>query len=67
MMGKIVRLHRQKGEGGKHSILDHVVGHKYKSETQRLCDPAVLTFASFCSPSPHSLPLTPPPSRCASC
>jgi cytochrome P450 len=46
VMGKVVRLHRQKGEGGKHSILDHVVGHKYKSETQRLCDLAVLTFAS---------------------
>jgi len=47
MMGKIVRLHRQKGEGGKHSILDHVVGHSYKSETQRLCDLAVITSASI--------------------
>mmetsp|Transcript_24764 Transcript_24764/g.54947 ORF Transcript_24764/g.54947 Transcript_24764/m.54947 type:complete len:515 (+) Transcript_24764:79-1623(+) len=47
MMGKIVRLHREKGEGGKHTILDHVVGHSYKSETQRLCDLAVITSASI--------------------
>jgi cytochrome P450 len=52
MMGKIVRLHKGEGsEGGggdgKHTILDHVVGHAYKSETQRLCDLAILTFASI--------------------
>mmetsp|Transcript_24772 Transcript_24772/g.54979 ORF Transcript_24772/g.54979 Transcript_24772/m.54979 type:complete len:515 (+) Transcript_24772:79-1623(+) len=47
VMGKVVNLHRQKGEGGKHSILDHVVGHSYKSETQRLCDLAVITSASI--------------------
>mmetsp|Transcript_24773 Transcript_24773/g.54983 ORF Transcript_24773/g.54983 Transcript_24773/m.54983 type:complete len:473 (+) Transcript_24773:182-1600(+) len=46
MMGKIVRLHREKGEGGKHTILDHVVGHKYKSETERLCDLALITSAA---------------------
>mmetsp|Transcript_34821 Transcript_34821/g.77303 ORF Transcript_34821/g.77303 Transcript_34821/m.77303 type:complete len:476 (-) Transcript_34821:554-1981(-) len=46
IMGKVVRLHKQ-GEGGKHSILDHVVGHSYKSETQRLCDLAVITSASI--------------------
>jgi len=46
VMGKVVNLHRQKGEGGKHSILDHVVGHSYKSETQRLCDLASVTVAS---------------------
>jgi hypothetical protein len=52
MMGKIVRLHKQNegeqgGEGvGKHSILDHVVGHKYKSENERLCDLAIITSAS---------------------
>jgi cytochrome P450 len=47
MMGKIVRLHREKGEGGeKHTILDHVVGHKYKSEAERLCDLALTTLAA---------------------
>jgi cytochrome P450 len=46
MMRKIVRLHKTEG-GAKHNILDHVMGHKYKSETQRLCDLAIITFGAI--------------------